>query len=90
MDRQTATSVFMSLEEPRLHDDANSREWNPPIFDVRLDAGTDREGNRTYRVRVIPGDAQLENMEDMWRFVLDEAKRFELAVDIQNHGMELA
>jgi hypothetical protein len=88
MDLRTAVSVFQELESERYGDDA---EWQPPTFDVRLDAVTVRsDDSRGYRIRVTHGASTGGGVsQDDWRYVLDLAQRHGLEVDIQNAGMEL-
>jgi hypothetical protein len=93
MDRRTAITVFTALEEVREHEHPGEGQYNPPTYDVRLDAGSDAPANelcpRSFRVRVTAGREAGGLDEDEWRFVLDLAKEHKLRVDVQNNGIEL-
>jgi hypothetical protein len=102
MDKQTALSVMERLDE-RLcwspdefeqgvrEAEAHGEEplANPHVFDVRLDAGdSSRDYERSYRVRVTPGEYSVEYGD--WRAVIDLAERVGCHVVVQNNGIELA
>jgi hypothetical protein len=93
MDRKTALRVFVALEQARENDTPPPDGWDPPTYDVRLDASSDERATgdqtRDFRIRVTPGKITGGIGEDAWRYVLDLAKSEELDVDIQNSGMEL-
>jgi hypothetical protein len=91
MDRSTALVIFGKLEEAREEPDGS---WEPPTYDVRLDATTDVTDKRACRVRVTIGSSTGGFTEEQWRYVLDVAREEApeddpIAVTIQNHGIEL-
>jgi hypothetical protein len=88
MDSRTALALFTSLEKARQYDDPGEAGYNPPTYDVRLDAYTDRESERAFRVRVSQGEGGVS--VDDWRFIFEEAHRLDIeTVDVQNAGIEL-
>lgn len=98
MDLQTARAVFEQLESARFNEDGRfnddlenpESEWNPPTFDVRLDAVTGRENDeREFRIRVTPGGSTGGLDGDDWLAVLNLASEHELRVDVQNAGLDL-
>lgn len=97
MDHSTAISVFNWLERQRFNDDGRwnadledpDAGWNPPTYDVRLDASTSRNDEREFRVRVTPGGSTGGIEPALWGEVLQLAAKYSLQVDIQNAGMEL-
>jgi len=95
MDKATALSVFTALESQRSVDDEPQREYKPPTFDVRLDAGSaerravlDGGIERTYRLRLAPSKWGPPTSDD-WRYVLEIAEENGLTVDLQNSAMEM-
>lgn len=87
MDLQTALAVFTELEA-HCYDADGIMEGDEPLFDVRLDAGTDRNEKRTCRVRVTTGAIERVSWRT-WQTVLDAARPHDLTVDVQNAGLEL-
>lgn len=87
MDLKVALSVFKQLEAKRI--DGHDPEWKPPMFDVRLDAGSDRDDERTFRVRVSAGTLFAAGEVEPLRFLLDLASENDLTVEVQNAGFEL-
>ena len=83
--------IMSDLDSVRFRDsDADNSEdaYEPPIYDVRLDAGTDGD-KRDYRLRVTAGGEMGGLDGKQWQRVLDGAKRHDMTVTIQNHGIEL-
>ncbi len=91
MQQDPAFAVFVELQKPREVDNENFPEpYIVPRFDVRLDAFTDSEGERDYRVFVREGKEAYNLEQDDWRFVLDQAQEHGLKVSVENNGIELS
>lgn len=86
MNLETALAVFRALEAYRYNTDEAVE--NSPIFDVRLDAGTDRDETRTYRVRVSTGPIDDVSGET-WQFVLDVCILHDLTTRLANSAIEI-
>lgn len=83
MEKDKALDLFGAFERMRATDD---QEPLPPIFEVRLDAMSDREDEREFRVRVM-GTPWAETSH--WREVVLLAQEQEVEASIQNCGIEL-
>lgn len=83
MDRSKAVELWQRLESERL----TEFEGDPPTYAVRLDAGTDINDERDFRVRVTSA-LGLSN-RDEWLYVMETATEFETEVTVQNSGIEL-
>lgn len=91
LDLQTALAIFGVLEAHRYDAVDGEMDGIEPIFDVRLDATTNRNDEREYRIRATPGAIKTLTGET-WQMVIDLARGVDdgwLTVDIQNSGMEL-
>lgn len=89
MNLKTALTIFGRLEKLRYAaDEPALMDGTEPIFDVRLDAVTDRDEKRTYRIRVTLGSIK-EVTGETWQLVIDEAVAHECSIDVQNSGLEL-
>lgn len=90
MDLKTALSIFKDLEGRRYDPEPGINTGTEPIFDVRLDAGTDRDDGRSFRVRVTIGSYVSSVSAETWQVVLDVAAPYGLSVAAQNNGLELS
>lgn len=65
----------------------DSEPWTAPVYDVRLDAGSDNNEDRTYRlfVRMAFGADPVPD----FRYLLDIAEEHGLEVRFDNNGIEL-
>lgn len=90
MNRATAMGIFVTLEERRyLVPEITTRY---PVFNVRLDAMTNRESDeRAFRLFVRIDDGVPDDQgEHYLRVVCDLAKKNELMMTLENNGVELA
>jgi hypothetical protein len=87
MELDVALRVFKDLEKARyMFDDEPF-----PRFSVRLDAGSDIDERRTYRLFIRRETAAgKDKAEDDFRFVLDLVQEHGLDVDVENAGFELS
>ena len=91
MDLQTALEAFRDLEHyTRVEKTEDGEDWEVPVFSVRLDAGVDRDEDRTIRIRVSPGVSWAFDGREDWGSLLDLAKQYKLDVEVQNNALELS
>lgn len=99
MDEATALSLFGQLtkwkhrteEETDEEDGSTIPAYEEPMFEVRLDAGSERDkrdhANRTWRLRVTPAPNMM--FDPAWELVLQAAAVADVRPVIQNSGIEL-
>lgn len=86
MDRTTAMTLFNDFEKLR---NTGDEEPLAPVFQVRLDAASARSDDaRSFRLRLTSGPWGVNT--DDWRYVFDRAHETEVALTIDNTGIELS
>lgn len=98
MEKDTALAIFNALEEQKyawvLDDIDGDTGMTGPKFNVRLDAGTDNDNDRFYKlfVRIDPDALAMEELDnrDALLFVLELCREHGVDPELQNAGIELS
>lgn len=89
MDLHVALAVFTALEASRIPDESRlepgENPYEPPTHNVRLDAASDRNEERTYRIRVTSDPTPNAHRE-----VIDLADVHGLSLRLENTAIELS
>lgn len=97
MEKDTALTIFNALEEQKyawvLEDIHGNTGITGPTFNVRLDAGTNNDQERTYSlfVRIDPDALAMEELDnrDSLLYVLELCAEYGATPELQNAGIEL-